>query len=259
MGNQVTGRDELNNPKNFKEFWLFYVGEHLNPLSRFLHTLGTTLALIILVAVFLSKVWWGLLLVPVVGYGFAWISHFLVEKNKPATFRYPLWSLMGDFVMLYKTFNNTMEDEVARVKKQKNLFTILLLIFSMQLAHAEEEAVANFDQMRKDAKERYEDFYERKRKREAWDVEKERGVASVKKERIEENDKMEKSRLIQVEERKKYIDAISPLEPAHLRQQKEDRTKELAVERDFSKKMDKIREYQKKTYPIPENEEYEIE
>ncbi|UOF02128.1 DUF962 domain-containing protein [Bdellovibrio reynosensis] len=86
---------------SFKDFWPFYLGEHSNPLNRRIHFVGTFLVHVI-VAFALVKQNWGLLwLLPVVGYGFAWVGHFFVQKNRPATFKYPLWSLIGDFKMFY--------------------------------------------------------------------------------------------------------------------------------------------------------------
>lgn len=85
--------------RTFGEFYPFYLGEHANRTSRLLHFIGTTLVLM----TFFRAVWsqdlrW-LLLAPVVGYGFAWVGHFFFEKNRPATFRYPFYSLAGDWVM----------------------------------------------------------------------------------------------------------------------------------------------------------------
>ncbi len=84
---------------SFQDFWPYYVRQHLNPVNRSLHFLGTSLALLALVAsaALVAPLW--LLAVPVAGYGPAWAGHLLFEKNKPATFQHPLWSLRGDFRM----------------------------------------------------------------------------------------------------------------------------------------------------------------
>jgi hypothetical protein len=83
---------------SYEEFWPFYVSQHRHPTNRRLHFVGTTLVLASFVAgVFVSPLFF--LAAPVVGYGFAWVGHFAFEKNKPATFTYPLWSLRGDFRM----------------------------------------------------------------------------------------------------------------------------------------------------------------
>src|SRR5579872_7012890 len=86
-------------PASFEQFWPYYVGEHSDPRCRWLHFTGTTLALAaaVVVGVSISRRW--LWLAAVAGYGFAWIGHFAFEKNRPATFRHPLWSLRGDFRM----------------------------------------------------------------------------------------------------------------------------------------------------------------
>lgn len=83
----------------FEEFWPYYLEEHSNPLCRILHFIGTTGAMGFVVAAVTTL---NPLLIPgalVCGYGFAWVGHFIIEKNRPATFKYPLWSLRGDFKM----------------------------------------------------------------------------------------------------------------------------------------------------------------
>ncbi|HVA47985.1 MAG TPA: DUF962 domain-containing protein [Pirellulales bacterium] len=101
--------------KTFGEFWPFYVGEHRRRSTRAWHFLGTTLALLLLAASVAVRWWWGLLAVPVCGYAFAWFSHIFVEHNRPATFRYPLWSLAADFKMWGLIVRGRMAEEVRRV------------------------------------------------------------------------------------------------------------------------------------------------
>lgn len=84
---------------SFRAFYPFYLGQHRNRLCRRLHVMGSLLVLVILAGVLVSGRWLGLLLLPLVGYGFAWIGHFFFEKNRPATFTHPIYSLMGDWVM----------------------------------------------------------------------------------------------------------------------------------------------------------------
>lgn len=85
--------------KTFSEFWPFYLGEHSNPWNQKLHALGTTCGLLMLVLTIVKGEPWLILPALVSGYFFAWIGHFLVEHNRPATFKYPLWSFIGDFKM----------------------------------------------------------------------------------------------------------------------------------------------------------------
>ena len=85
--------------QSFAAFWPFYLREHSKPRTRALHYAGTSLVVAILALAIVSRRWWLLLLVPLAGYGFAWAAHFRVEKNRPATFTYPLCSLGADFKM----------------------------------------------------------------------------------------------------------------------------------------------------------------
>ena len=84
---------------SFKDFYPFYLGEHSNRICRRLHFTGSLLVLLTFAVVIATGYWRGLFLLPVLGYGFAWVGHFFFEKNRPATFKYPLYSLMGDWVM----------------------------------------------------------------------------------------------------------------------------------------------------------------
>jgi hypothetical protein len=106
--------------QSFEEFWPFYVREHANRTNRMLHFVGTTLATASFVAGLATKQRKLLLAAPVLGYGLAWIGHFLVEGNKPATFRHPLWSLRGDYRMWLKIVTGAMEAEVDAVTRTSN-------------------------------------------------------------------------------------------------------------------------------------------
>ena len=84
---------------SFAEFYQFYLSEHAKRSTKLLHFAGTFLVLVILGVALLRQNWMLLILLPIVGYGFAWVGHFFFEKNKPASFSSPLYSLLGDFVM----------------------------------------------------------------------------------------------------------------------------------------------------------------
>ena len=90
--------------QSFAEFYPYDLQEHSNPVCRRLHYAGSLLVLAILAYALLSQQWLWLLAMPLAGYGFAWVGHFVFEKNRPATFDYPLYSLMGDWVMLKDAF-----------------------------------------------------------------------------------------------------------------------------------------------------------
>lgn len=99
--------------RTFQEFWPHYVREHSLPLTRRFHFVGTLLALVCVGAA--AVLGWQLLLVALVaGYGPAWISHFFIEKNRPATFTYPVWSLLADFRMFWCMLTGRMTAEVDR-------------------------------------------------------------------------------------------------------------------------------------------------
>src|SRR5579863_1886939 len=83
----------------FKDFYPFYLGEHSNRACRRMHFIGSSLVLLALLWVLATGRLWGLALMPLFGYGFAWMGHFFFEKNRPATFTYPVYSLMGDWIM----------------------------------------------------------------------------------------------------------------------------------------------------------------
>lgn len=90
--------------RTFEEFYPFYLGEHANRTSRRLHVVGTTLTVAQLLLVFLTGNPWLLLSGLVTGYALAWVGHYFFERNTPATFKYPLFSLRGDFAMARDVF-----------------------------------------------------------------------------------------------------------------------------------------------------------
>jgi len=85
--------------ESFREFYPFYLSEHANPACRRMHFVGTTLVVACLVIALLTRNAWWLAGALAMGYGFAWMGHYFFEHNRPATFSYPLYSFMGDWVM----------------------------------------------------------------------------------------------------------------------------------------------------------------
>jgi hypothetical protein len=85
----------------YRDFWPYYLREHARPRTRALHYAGTALVLLAAIALLLTGNGWWALAMPIGGYGFAWFAHYFVEKNRPATFLHPWWSLISDFRMFF--------------------------------------------------------------------------------------------------------------------------------------------------------------
>ncbi len=98
----------------YSDFFPYYLQEHARLETRIFHYVGSILALGVLVFALGTQNGWLLLAVPVSGYFFAWVSHAFIEKNKPATFTYPLWSLRGDYHMLYLAMTGKLSRELQR-------------------------------------------------------------------------------------------------------------------------------------------------
>jgi len=101
---------------SFAEFWPFYVSQHVNRTNRKLHFVGTTGVLVfaLLGLLGIRRLW---LAIPLAGYGPAWLGHWLFEKNRPATFSYPFWSILGDFQMYWLTLTGRMDAVVEEVER----------------------------------------------------------------------------------------------------------------------------------------------
>ena len=104
--------------ETYEEFWPFYVREHSRPLTRAMHFVGTALGILMLVWFAARGMWLYTPLCFVVGYAFAWFSHFAIEKNRPATFKYPLWSFISDYKMMFYMLAGKMNREVERVSNK---------------------------------------------------------------------------------------------------------------------------------------------
>jgi hypothetical protein len=100
--------------QTFAEFWPFYLGEHAKPATRALHITGSTAAVACAVAAIALRSPWLVLLGVALGYAFAWIGHFFVERNRPASFRYPLWSFIADWKMWAYAVTGRLERELQR-------------------------------------------------------------------------------------------------------------------------------------------------
>lgn len=100
---------------SFADFWPHYVNEHSKPATRLLHLLGTTMGIASAAYFIASGRWWLFFLGLIPGYGAAWIGHFFIEKNRPATFQHPLWSFMGDYKMIWLMLTGRIGTEVERL------------------------------------------------------------------------------------------------------------------------------------------------
>lgn len=106
--------------KKYKSFWSFYpyyLTEHGDFKNRVMHFMGTGLVIACLVTGIFLKNWWLIAVIPVCGYGFAWVGHYFLEKNRPATFTYPLYSLGSDFVMFWHIITGQISKKLEEAKK----------------------------------------------------------------------------------------------------------------------------------------------
>ena len=100
--------------ETYADFWPYYLQEHSRPATRAIHYVGTGLSTASIVAAFITGNWWFALGALIGGYGPAWIGHFFIEHNRPATFTYPLWSLLSDYRMTFRWLTGRLGGDLAR-------------------------------------------------------------------------------------------------------------------------------------------------
>ena len=100
--------------QTFAEFWPFYLGEHAKPATRALHVVGSTVALVAVILAVVLRLPVLLVVAVVAGYAFAWIAHAVIEHNRPATFRHPLWSFLADWKMWACAITGRLDGELER-------------------------------------------------------------------------------------------------------------------------------------------------
>ncbi|MEO6730145.1 MAG: DUF962 domain-containing protein [Ferruginibacter sp.] len=106
--------------RKYKSFWSFYpyyLTEHSDASNRLLHFVGTGLIIAFLITGILLKNWWFIAAIPFCGYSFAWMGHFFIEKNQPATFTYPLYSLGSDFVMFWHILTGQINKKLTEANR----------------------------------------------------------------------------------------------------------------------------------------------
>jgi hypothetical protein len=109
--------------QSFDEYFPHYVGQHRRPATRWLHFAGTHVGAIVATVALMKRRPAGLLALPLVGYGVAWASHLAIEKNRPATFEHPLWSLRGDLRMIAMLWQGR-DDELTRIARDQGAIVL---------------------------------------------------------------------------------------------------------------------------------------
>ena len=102
--------------KTLKEFYPYYLTEHADPVCRVFHFIGTSGVFVLPIIAIVTQIWWLFALIPVSGYGFAWAGHAIFERNKPATFTYPGFSLASDFIMYWHILTGQINSRLRAAK-----------------------------------------------------------------------------------------------------------------------------------------------
>ena len=111
----MANAERTNRPiETYAAFWPYYLQEHSKPQTRAIHYVGTALSTACIIAAFVTGSWWFAVGALVGGYGPAWIGHFFIEHNRPATFTYPLWSLFSDYRMTFRWLTGQLSGDLAR-------------------------------------------------------------------------------------------------------------------------------------------------
>jgi len=105
---------------SFESFWPEYVRAHGQPGTRAIHLAGTLAGWVLLILAVALRHWWWILAALVISYALAWMSHFFVEHNRPATFEHPLWSWWADQKMVALMLSGKMGEEVRRCAAASN-------------------------------------------------------------------------------------------------------------------------------------------
>lgn len=100
--------------RSFEDFWPYYLRQHARPATRAVHIAGTWIAIGVLILSAVLGPWWLVLVALMIGYGCAWISHLFIERNRPATFSYPVWSLRGDLRLAWLAMLGRLRPELRR-------------------------------------------------------------------------------------------------------------------------------------------------
>jgi hypothetical protein len=104
----------MQEPRTFADFWPYYVLAHRQPLTRIFHSTGTLIGWALIIAAIYSGRLWLIVAALIVPYAFAWVSHFFIEHNRPASFAHPLWSWLADQKMVAMVLAGKMDTEVQR-------------------------------------------------------------------------------------------------------------------------------------------------